>query len=60
MQPQTQFFDLWLRTMSDLTKVSLQHGLRLQSRQLELLTALQIDFWNKLWRSAAGQKRRRS
>jgi hypothetical protein len=62
MQPQAQFFDLWLRMMSDVMKISLEHGARLQSRQLELLMAMQIrlaesqaervmDFWSSFWRS---------
>jgi hypothetical protein len=62
MQPQTQFLDLWLRTMNDVMKISFEHGARLQSRQLELLMAMQIrvaesqaervmDFWSAWWRS---------
>ena len=60
MPPQMQFFDLWLRTMNDVMKISMEHGARLQSRQLELLMAMQIrlaesqaqrvmDFWSKAW-----------
>jgi hypothetical protein len=71
MQPQTQFFDLWLRTMNDVMKISVEHGARLQSRQLELLMAMQIrlaesqaervmDFWSRLWRAAADSQTRRS
>lgn len=70
MQPQTQFFDLWLRTMNDAMKISLEHGARLQSRQLELLMAMQIrlaeshtervmDFWSRLWLAAADSQMRR-
>jgi hypothetical protein len=70
MQPQTQFFDLWLRTTNDAMKISLEHGARLQSRQLELLMAMQIrlaeshtervmDFWSRLWRAAADSQMRR-
>jgi hypothetical protein len=66
MQSQALFFDLYragLKTMTDFTRISLEHGARLQSRQLELLMAMQIrlaesqarqvmDFWSRAWRSA--------
>jgi hypothetical protein len=56
-----QLFDLWLRTMQDVMKISLEHGARLQRRQLELAMAMQfrlaesqaervIDFWSLLFR----------
>jgi hypothetical protein len=55
-------FDLWLKPMNDFTKISFQHGARLQSRQLEMLMAMQfrlaesqakqvMDYWSRLWRS---------
>jgi hypothetical protein len=64
MPPQSRFFELWLGTLNDLAKISFEHGARLQSRQLELLMAMQIrlaesqarqviDFWSRFWRSAA-------
>lgn len=63
MQPQTRFFELWLGTMNDMLKISFEHGARLQSRQLEMLMAMQIrlaqsqaervmDFWSMFWRVA--------
>jgi hypothetical protein len=68
MQSQTLFFDLYragLRTMTDVTRISLEHGARLQSRQLELLMAMQIrlaesqaervmDFWTRCLTLPAG------
>ena len=70
MQPQTRFLELWLGTMNDMLKISVEHGARLQSRQLELLMAMQIrlaesqarqvmDFWGRFWRSAAEREIRR-
>jgi hypothetical protein len=73
MQPQSPFFDLYragLRTMNDVMKISFEHSARLQSRQLELLMAMQIrlaeshtervmDFWSRLWRAAADSQMRR-
>ena len=71
MPPQTRFFELWLGTMNDMLKISLEHGARLQSRQLELLMAMQvrlaesqarqvIDFWSRFWRTAAEHQIRRA
>ena len=68
MQPQTYFFDLWLRTLNDVMKISLDHGVRVQRRQLELLMAMQVrlaesqtervmDFWSAWWRSTLRAER---
>ena len=70
MPPQTRFFELWLGTMNDMLKISLEHGARLQSRQFELLMAMHIrlaqsqaeqvvDFWSRIWRTAAERHIRR-
>ena len=63
MEPQIHFFELWLGMVNDMLKISLEQGMRLQGRQLELLMAMQtrlaasqaervMDFWSRYWLSA--------